>query len=73
MISTGFESSGCLLKASGKRKKEVHTGSRDCRILRPAPLNSTMRIQGLSCKNVLGLGVGVKKLESSHLHPGFWF
>lgn len=58
MISTGFESSGCLLKAGGKRKKEVHTGTGEIvgSLLRLVPLNPTILLQGHSHKSALGSG-----------------
>lgn len=42
--------------ASGKREKEVHTGTRVIvgSLLMPVPLNPTILLQGLSHKNALG-------------------
>lgn len=56
MNFTGFQSSGCLLKAGGKREKEVHSGTGVMvgSLLRPVPLNPRILIQGLSHKNALG-------------------
>lgn len=58
MISTGFESSGCLLKAGGKRKKEVHTGTGVIvgSLLRPLPLTPAILLQGHSHKKTPGSG-----------------
>lgn len=56
MNFTGFESSGCLRKAGGKREKEVHTGTGVIvgSLLRPVPLKPIILIQGLSHKTTLG-------------------
>lgn len=55
--------------ASGKREKEVHTGTGVIvgSLLRSVPLNQTILFQGLSRKNALGA-----KLLPSH-RPGSCF